>query len=101
MAVAVADRIGSLFRRAPLYLPISVAPVRHATAIRIPILLIVAETDTQAPVAPALRVAELAGPAELHRSKGGHYDVYEGGLAFDDVLHLEVEFLRRHAGLNT
>ncbi|MDT5194927.1 MAG: uncharacterized protein QOH20_1681 [Mycobacterium sp.] len=142
MAVAVADRIGSLFRRAPIYLPISVAPghwgvsdtpdalfgktmvapresvdwnnrlaarsllsisahrpVRHAASIRIPILLIVAETDTQAPVAPALRVAELAGHAELHRSKGGHYDVYESGLAFDDVLHLEVEFLRRHAGM--
>jgi hypothetical protein len=49
-------------------------------------------------VAPALRVAELAAHAELHRSKGGHYDVYEGGLAFEDVRRIEVEFLRRHAG---
>ena len=89
MSVAVADRIGSLFGRAPIYLPISVAPgqwgvsdtpdalfgkemvvpqervdwnnrlaarsllsisthrpVRRAASIRIPILLIVAETDT-------------------------------------------------------
>lgn len=142
MAVAVADKIGSLFRRAPLYLPISVAPgqwgvvdtpdamfgkdivqpkepndwhnrlaarsllsipmhrpVRRASKIRIPILLIVAEEDTQAPVGPALRVAERAKKAELHRSKGGHYDVYQGGVAFDEALHLEVEFLRRHAGL--
>jgi dienelactone hydrolase len=143
--VALADRIGSLFGRAPIYLPISVAPgqwgvsdtpdalfgkemvaprepvmgwnnrlaarsllsisrhrpVRCAASIRIPILLIVAETDTQAPVAPALRVAELAPHAELHRSKGGHYDVYQGGVAFDDTLRREVEFLCRHAGLPT
>jgi len=144
MSVALADRIGSLLGRAPIYLPISVAPgqwgvsdtpdalfgkemvaprepvhwnsrlaarsllsismhrpVRRAASIRIPILLIVAETDTQAPVAPALRVAELTAHAELHRSKGGHYDVYQGGVAFDDTLRLEVEFLRRHAGLAT
>jgi pimeloyl-ACP methyl ester carboxylesterase len=144
MSVAVADRIGALFGRAPIYLPISVAPGhwgvsdtsdalfgkemvaprepvewnnrlaarsllsisthrpgRRGASIRVPILLIVAETDTQAPVAPALRVAELAPHAELHRSKGGHYDVYQGGVAFDDTLRLEVEFLRRHAGLPT
>ena len=40
-------------------------PVRHATAIRCPILLIVAERDTMAPVGPALRVAERAPRAEL------------------------------------
>jgi uncharacterized protein len=142
LAVAVADKIGSLFTRTPLYMPISVAPgewgvsdtrdalfgkkvvsprepvewhnrlaarsllsisvhrpVRHAADIRIPILLIVAEEDTQAPVGPALRVAERAKQAELHRSEGGHYDVYQGGVAFDDVIEWEVEFLRRHAGL--
>jgi hypothetical protein len=44
-------------------------------------------------------VAELAERAELYRSKGGHYDVYEGGASFDEVLGVEVEFLRRHAGL--
>jgi uncharacterized protein len=74
-------------------------PVRRAASIRIPILLVVAETDTQAPLTPALRVAELAPYAELHRSKGGHYDVYQGGAAGDEVLGVEVEFLRRHAGL--
>jgi fermentation-respiration switch protein FrsA (DUF1100 family) len=74
-------------------------PVRHARDIKIPILLIVAEHDTQAPVGPALAVADRAPRAELRRSKGGHYDVYDGGIAFDDVIEWEVEFLRRHAGL--
>jgi pimeloyl-ACP methyl ester carboxylesterase len=35
-------------------------PVRRAAAIRCPLLLVVAEHDTMAPVAPALRVAEKA-----------------------------------------
>jgi fermentation-respiration switch protein FrsA (DUF1100 family) len=74
-------------------------PVKQAAAIRRPILLIVAEQDTMAPVEPALRVAELAPLAELYRSRGGHYDVYQGGKDFDRVLNREVEFLRRQAGL--
>jgi pimeloyl-ACP methyl ester carboxylesterase len=72
-------------------------PVRRAAAIRCPILLVVAEHDTIAPVAPALRVAEKAPQGELYRSGGGHYDVYQGGTSFDDVLRVEVEFLRRHS----
>jgi hypothetical protein len=30
------------------------------------------------------------------RSAGGHYDVYEGGASFADVLRVELEFMRRH-----
>src|ERR1700687_465815 len=73
-------------------------PVRRAGNINVPILLVVAEHDTQAPVGPALTVANRAPKAELRRSRGGHYDVYPGGVAFDEVLDWEVEFLRRHAG---
>jgi uncharacterized protein len=72
-------------------------PVRRAKAVRCPLLLVVPEQDTMAPVAPALRVAEQAPHAELYRSRGGHYDVYEGGADFENVLNIEVEFLRRHA----
>jgi dienelactone hydrolase len=74
-------------------------PVRHAAAIRCPILLVVAEHDTLAPVGPALRVAARASRAELYRNRGGHYDVYLGGKDYDNVLRVEVEFLRRHAAL--
>jgi hypothetical protein len=63
-------------------------------------LLVVAEHDTMAPVEPALRVADKASGAELHRSRGGHYDVYEGGADHDNVLRVEVDFLRRHARLS-
>jgi uncharacterized protein len=73
-------------------------PVRRAAAVRCPLLLVVAEHDTMAPVGPALRVVQRAPHAELYRSKGGHYDVYQGGESFDDVLNIEVEFLHRHGG---
>jgi pimeloyl-ACP methyl ester carboxylesterase len=65
-------------------------PVRRAASIRCPVLLVVAEHDTMAPVRPALRVAEKAPDAELYRSRGGHYDVYEGGEDHDNVLRVEV-----------
>jgi hypothetical protein len=59
----------------------------------------VGENDTIAPAAPALRVAERAPKAELYRSRGGHYAVYKGGEDYDNVVRVEIEFLRRHAGL--
>jgi hypothetical protein len=47
-------------------------------------------------VPAALEVASKAPGAELFRSTGGHYDVYEGA-GFADVLRTEVDFLHRHA----
>jgi uncharacterized protein len=72
-------------------------PVRRAASIRVPFLLVVPEADAIAPVPAALEVARRAPGAELFRSVGGHYDVYEGGAGFADVLRTEVDFLRRHA----
>ena len=72
-------------------------PVRRAARVRVPFLLVVPEHDNIAPVPAALEVARKAPGAELFRSKGGHYDVYEGGAAFADVLRVEVDFLHRHA----
>ncbi|HEY6653355.1 MAG TPA: alpha/beta fold hydrolase [Solirubrobacterales bacterium] len=74
-------------------------PVRKAADIRCPILLVVGQNDTIAPASPALTVAERAPKSELYRSRGGHYDVYEGGEDYDNTVRVEVEFLRRHAGL--
>lgn len=76
-------------------------PVRRAGAIQCPILVVVAETDTIAPVAPALKVAARAPRSELYRCTGGHYGPYEGGEDHEKVLALEVEFLHRHAQRST
>ena len=74
-------------------------PVRRAHRARCPLLMVVAEHDTMAPVGPALSVAARAPRGELYRSRGGHYDVYSGGLDHENVIRVELEFLRRHAGL--
>ena len=71
-------------------------PVRRATSVRVPLLLVVPEADSIAPVPAALEVARKAPGAELFRSAGGHYDVYEGGASFADVLRTGVDFLHRH-----
>lgn len=72
-------------------------PARTARRIRCPLLMVVAETDTMAPTGPATQVAARAPRGELFRSRGGHYDVYDGGLGHPDVLRAELEFLTRHA----
>jgi pimeloyl-ACP methyl ester carboxylesterase len=72
-------------------------PVRKAADIRCPILIVVAENDTIAPVGPALRVAGRAPNSELYRSRGGHYGPYDGGGDHDRVINVEVEFLHRQA----
>jgi hypothetical protein len=72
-------------------------PVRRASSVRVPLLLVVPKADSIAPVPAALEVARKAPGAELFRSTGGHYDVYEGGAGFADVLRTEIDFLHRHA----
>jgi pimeloyl-ACP methyl ester carboxylesterase len=72
-------------------------PVRKAAKIRCPILLVVAERDTIAPVGPALLLAERAPTAELFLSPGGHYGVHAGGEDHERALDVEVEFLQRQS----
>ncbi|HEX3545489.1 MAG TPA: alpha/beta fold hydrolase [Mycobacterium sp.] len=72
-------------------------PVRRARRARCPLLMVVAEHDTMAPARPALAVAVRAAHGELYRSRGGHYDVYAGGLDHDNVVQVQMAFLRRHA----
>ncbi|HWF55737.1 MAG TPA: alpha/beta fold hydrolase [Solirubrobacteraceae bacterium] len=76
-------------------------PVRHARRVRCPLLMVVAEQDAMAPTARATRAASRAPRGELYRSRGGHYDVYAGGLDHATVLHIETDFLLRHACMLT
>jgi hypothetical protein len=69
----------------------------NARNARCPLLMVVAEHDTMAPTGPALAVAARAPLGELYRSRGGHYDVYAGGLDHENVLRVETSFLHRHS----
>jgi pimeloyl-ACP methyl ester carboxylesterase len=73
-------------------------PARRAADIRCPFLMIVAQHDTMAPTKPAAKAAARAPRGQLFRSQGEHYDVYDGGAAFDEVLDLERRFFTRELG---
>jgi pimeloyl-ACP methyl ester carboxylesterase len=72
-------------------------PVRRARQAQCPLLMVVAQDDTMAPTAPAVRVATRAPQGELYRSRGGHYDVYKDGLDHQRVLDTETAFLHKHS----
>ncbi|WP_052506494.1 alpha/beta hydrolase [Mycolicibacterium llatzerense] len=74
-------------------------PVRRARHAQCPLLMVVAEQDTMAPTGPALTVATKAPLGELYRSRGGHYDVYAGGIDHENVVRVEMSFLQRHSGI--
>ncbi len=74
-------------------------PVKRARNAQCPLLMVVAEHDTMAPTGPALAAATHAPRGELYRSRGGHYDVYAGGLDHENVLRVETLFLQRHSGI--
>jgi dienelactone hydrolase len=78
-------------------------PVLRAADIRCPILIVVQEQDSVAPVEAAVRVVARAPRGELFRGRGGHYDLYAGRRDHEDVLQVETEFLlraARHANSN-
>jgi hypothetical protein len=114
MGLALLDRAGSLFGRPPLYLPNSGGPGDLAVGATEDALFGLKLMTPREPVdwhnrvaarsllsvaahRPVRRVAERAPHAELFGSRGGHYDVYEGGQDHVNVLNVEVAFLHRHA----
>jgi len=74
-------------------------PVRHASAIKCPLLVVVCDADTITPPAAAVRAAERAPSGELLRVSGGHYAVYEGN-GFEQTVTGELTFLDRHLPVN-
>jgi uncharacterized protein len=139
-ALALWDKVRSLFGASPIYVPLSVRagewgmlasddayyskklvepkdgtvwrnrlaarsllsylgarPVKKASAIRCPILLIIGEQDFMVPAEAIKQVAASAPESELHFVPGGHADGFAGGIAHDRVLALQVDFLQSHA----
>lgn len=71
-------------------------PGRFATAIRCPLLVVVADGDTSALAEPSIVAAGAAPRGELLRVPGGHYAPFLA--AHDDVVAAEVAFLDRCTG---
>jgi dienelactone hydrolase len=70
-------------------------PVRDASRIAVPLLVVVCEQDQTAPPEPAIEAARRAPRSELLRLPGGHYAPFLGG--HERAVEAELAFLRRHA----
>ncbi|MGI5231187.1 alpha/beta hydrolase [Actinoallomurus sp. CA-142502] len=69
-------------------------PVRQASRVRCPLLVVAGDSDRSAPPKAAIRTAERAPRGELVRLKGGHYAPFLD--EHEKVVSAELEFLRRH-----
>ncbi|QWC83829.1 alpha/beta fold hydrolase [Nocardioidaceae bacterium] len=80
-------------------LPISMnRPVSAAASLTMPVMLVIAEQDSIAPVAAVEAVAEkAAGPVTVHREAVGHFDIYLGE-PFERSVAAQVDFLRGVVG---
>ena len=69
-------------------------PVRCASRVRCPLLVLAYDQDGAALPGPAVRAARRAARGELVRLPGGHYEAFMGG--HDEAVAIELSFLRRH-----
>jgi pimeloyl-ACP methyl ester carboxylesterase len=67
-------------------------PARRLGRARCPVLLVVPDDDTAVPTGAALRAGKFP-KVTVVRSRGGHYDVYEGGIDFEHVVTAQLDFL--------
>jgi hypothetical protein len=59
------------------------------------------EYDLLAYLKSAQRAAKDAPLGELVKVKGGHFDVYKGGVSYDENVKAQLEFLKRVVPLST
>ncbi|MDT5066199.1 MAG: uncharacterized protein QOK02_2354 [Mycobacterium sp.] len=67
-------------------------PSRRLGRAKCPVLLVVPDADTAVPIGAALRAARFP-QVTVVRSRGGHYDVYSGGVDFENVVSAQLDFL--------
>lgn len=80
--------------RSVLSFPMS-RPALSARSIIAPYLIVVPEYDTVAPKPVAERVSREAANGELLEVPGGHFDLYQGGVGFENNLKGQLAFLSR------
>lgn len=83
-----------LAARSLLSLPFFRPVLRVHRSVR-PLLVVLPTWDTLAPLEEAEDVVRLAPLGEGLRVPGGHFDVYEGGVAFERNMQGQLKFLER------
>ena len=70
-------------------------PGRRAGRSVKPYLAVCTEHDSVANLGAAEHAAEIAPLGEMVRVKGGHFDVYKGGISFEETVKAQLVFLKR------
>jgi fermentation-respiration switch protein FrsA (DUF1100 family) len=70
-------------------------PLRTATGVACPVLVVAGSEDSLCPPGPAAELARRAPAAELRTFECGHFDLYGG-----QSIPAEADFLRRHLALS-
>ncbi|KAL2807986.1 Alpha/Beta hydrolase protein [Aspergillus granulosus] len=86
--------VNKVTARTILTIPFS-RPYRRIRRSSKPLLVIVTSWDNEAPLHKAEQVVRLLSLAEGFRVPGGHFDVYEGGVGFEDNMTRQLQFLRK------
>lgn len=73
-------------------------PVLDVKKIQKPYLIVLPTWDNEAPLGAAETAVRETPLGEALRVPGGHFDVYAGGIAFDENLSGQLAFLRRILG---
>lgn len=76
-------------------------PAQQAHKITAPFLIVVPKYDTVAPLEEAKRVANTVKSAEMVEVPGGHFDVYDGRVGWDENIKAQLAFLKRHIPVET
>jgi pimeloyl-ACP methyl ester carboxylesterase len=84
-----------LTARSVLSFPLA-RPALLAAKIVAPFLIVLPKYDTVAPIEAAREVAAKARNSELVEVPGGHFDVYEGKVGWDENINAQLAFLKRH-----
>lgn len=85
--------LSRVFLQMPLY-----SPGKSAARIKVPTLIVAAESDAVTPAVPAQKVANKIEKSECHiLSNCGHFDPYVG-QCFEKNIKFQLDFLKRHLG---
>jgi fermentation-respiration switch protein FrsA (DUF1100 family) len=69
-------------------------PIDHLAHVKVPLLLVVAPSDTLTPPGPGIAVAASVPTIQVVEIPGGHFDAYESG--FEASVRPAIDWYRRH-----
>ncbi|KAF5345240.1 hypothetical protein D9757_014074 [Collybiopsis confluens] len=81
----------STFFRVPSY-----KPIQNAHLIKCPVLFVAPKNDASRPASETIAVSAMVQSSSVLHLSGGHFDLFRGGVDYEQSIHSQIEFLRKH-----